>query len=183
MKFRLLVIDPQRDFCDGPCAGSLAVPGAHADMVRLAALVNRLAPDIDRIQITLDSHQLYHVANPVCSINRRRSMTMRQESATQADGNPPPPFTVISAAGVEAGQWRARNPESQGHALFYVRELARKGNYPLTVWPPHCLIGTPGHAVHPELMAALLGHPRFAAAGLAVRRPGDRPQPGDAAFY
>jgi nicotinamidase-related amidase len=161
MKFRLLVIDPQRDFCDGPCAGSLAVPGAHADMVRLAALVNRLAPDIDRIQITLDSHQLYHVANPVWWID--------------ADGNPPPPFTVISAAGVEAGQWRARNPESQGHALFYVRELARKGNYPLTVWPPHCLIGTPGHAVHPELMAALLGWAGRTASPLSFITKGGNP--------
>jgi nicotinamidase-related amidase len=40
-------------------------------------------------------------------------------------------------------------------ALDYVRRLEQNGRYELTVWPPHCLIGSPGHAVFPELFAAL----------------------------
>jgi nicotinamidase-related amidase len=160
-KLRLLIIDPQRDFCDGPCAGSLPVPGADADMVRLAALVDRLAGRIDGIQVTLDSHQLYHVANPVWWVGE--------------DGNPPAPFTLISVADVESGRWRARNPEAQEHARVYVGELARKGNYPLTIWPPHCLIGTPGHAVHPELMAALLRWAGRAASPISFVTKGGSP--------
>ena len=41
-------------------------------------------------------------------------------------------------------------------ALTYVQTLAKNGRYPLCIWPPHCLIGSPGHAVMPELFAALL---------------------------
>ncbi|MEI6558104.1 MAG: hypothetical protein WCO00_06825 [Rhodospirillaceae bacterium] len=152
-RFRLLIVDPQRDFCDGPCAGALPVPGADADMRRLAAFVDRLGHRIDRIQVTLDSHQFYHVANPVWWRDRQ--------------GRPPAPFTVITAAAVEAGDWRPRNPDERDYALFYVRELARKGNYPLTIWPPHGLIGTPGHAVHPELMAALLRWAEGAASAIS----------------
>ncbi len=161
MTFRLLIIDPQRDFCDGPSAGSLPVPGAHADMVRLAALVDRLGPRIESIQVTLDSHQFYHIANPIWW--------------TDASGASPAPFTVISVACVETGRWRARHPQAQPHALAYVRELAEKGNYPLTIWPPHCLIGTPGHAVHEDLMAALLRWAGNAAAAIAFITKGGNP--------
>jgi nicotinamidase-related amidase len=162
MTFHLLIVDPQRDFCDGPSAGALPVPGADADMRRLAALVDRLGPRIDRIQVTLDSHQLYHVANPVWW--------------SDAEGRAPAPFTLISVAEVESGRWRARNPEVRDYALFYVRELARKGNYPLTIWPPHCLIGTPGHAVHPELMAALLRWAAAAASHISFVTKGGNPR-------
>jgi len=155
------VIDPQRDFCDGPCAGALAVPGAHADMIRLAALVDRLGRRIEAIQVTLDSHHLYHVANPLWW--------------TDADGSPPPPFTVISVADVDAGRWRPRDAAARDHARYYVGELARKGNYPLTIWPPHCLIGTPGHAVHPDLMAALLRWSERAVSPLSFITKGSNP--------
>ncbi len=160
--FRLLIIDPQRDFCDGPCAGALPVPGADADMRRLAALVGRLGRRIDRILVTLDSHQLYHVANPAWWMD--------------GQGRPPAPFTVIGAEAVESGEWRPRDPAEADYARYYVRELARKGNYPLCIWPPHCLIGTPGHAVHPELMAALLGWAGEAASPISFVTKGGNPR-------
>ena len=160
--FRLLIIDPQRDFCDGPCAGALPVPGADADMGRLATLVGRLGRRIDRIQVTLDSHQLYHVANPVWWLDRQ--------------GRPPAPFTVITAEAVAAGDWRPRDPAEADYARFYVEELARQGNYPLCIWPPHCLIGTPGHAVHPGLMGALLGWAEGAALPISFVTKGGNPR-------
>ena len=39
--------------------------------------------------------------------------------------------------------------------MAYVAALAHNGRYPLCIWPPHCLIGSAGHAVAPELFAAL----------------------------
>jgi len=36
-----------------------------------------------------------------------------------------------------------------------VRKLEENGRYELTIWPPHCLIGSAGHAVFPCLYAAL----------------------------
>ena len=73
----LLVIDPQNDFCDlpedwravdplrqTPAAPALPVSGAHADMLRLAALIDAGGEGIHRIVVTLDSHQRYDIAHP-----------------------------------------------------------------------------------------------------------------------
>lgn len=138
---RLLVIDPQADFCDGPSPGALAVPGADADMTRLAGLVDRLDGGLAGIDVTLDSHRVVDIAHPAWW--------------TDADGRQPAPFTLISVADVEQGKWRARQPALPDHGLDYVRALERGGKYALVIWPPHCLVGTPGHAVHAGLFAAL----------------------------
>src|SRR5690606_2567163 len=52
---QLLVIDPQNDFCRPD--GALAVPGADADMDRLARLVGALRDRLADIHVTLDSHR------------------------------------------------------------------------------------------------------------------------------
>lgn len=51
----LLVVDPQMDFHEG---GSLAVPGASADAVRIARLIVDHSNDIDELVVTLDSHHV-----------------------------------------------------------------------------------------------------------------------------
>jgi len=58
-------------------------------------------------------------------------------------------------AEVEAGEWRTTIPSLQKRALEYVRTLERNGRYVLTIWPPHCLIGSIGHSVMPTLFQAL----------------------------
>ena len=131
MSRHLLVIDPQRDFCKPD--GALYVQGADDDMRRLAAMP---LDSFDAIHVTLDSHQWVHIAHPIFW--------------TDADGNPPAPFTVV-----EDNRWQARDPRLRDYARDYVRQLANRGRYALTVWPPHCIIGTSGHAVHDELAAAL----------------------------
>lgn len=128
----LVVIDPQRDFCKPD--GALFVPGADDDMKRLAALVPK--GGFDRIHVTLDSHQWLHIAHPIFW--------------TDARGESPAPFTPVAA-----GDWVARDPALREYARDYVRQLAEKGRYGLTIWPPHCVVGTPGHAVHDELGLAL----------------------------
>ena len=140
-KLRLLIIDPQVDFCDGPCNGALPVPGADADMMRLAAMVDRLSAHIDAIDVTLDSHHTVDIAHPAWWMDR--------------SGQEPPPFTSITTADAEAGRWTPRNPAWRQRSLDYVRALEARGKYVLCIWPVHCLIGSPGHAVHPTLFAAL----------------------------
>ena len=137
MPRHLAVIDPQRDFCLPD--GALYVQGADEDMARLAAAVH---PDrFDAVHVTLDSHPWVHIAHPIFWEG--------------PDGGSPAPFTAISEGDVEAGRWRARDPGSRAYALDYVRRLAAGGRYGLTIWPPHCVVGTPGHAVHPALSDAL----------------------------
>ncbi|MEJ7710988.1 MAG: isochorismatase family protein [Pyrinomonadaceae bacterium] len=138
-KIELLIIDPQIDFC-GP-GGALYVPGAEADMRRLAKMIGRTKTVLDDIHVTLDSHHSVHIAHPIFW--------------KDSDGAHPAPFTCISRADVENGRWATTQPGMYRRALEYVRALEQQGRYELTIWNPHCLIGSPGHAVYPELFRAL----------------------------
>ncbi len=141
MTLHLLIVDAQRDFCDGPCNGSLAVPGAHDDLSRLAAMVRRLASRIDVVHATMDAHHPVDIAHPIWW--------------RDVAGQSPAPFTIITADDVASGVWTSRDPARRERSLAYVRRLEANGNYPLCVWPPHCLIASAGQSLHPELFDAL----------------------------
>ncbi|WP_066260639.1 cysteine hydrolase [Hydrogenophaga flava] len=149
----LLIIDPQNDFCDLPegwraldplrqatTAPALPVSGAHADMLRLAALIDAGGDGIDRIVVTLDSHQRYDIAHP----------TFWQTG----EGAAVNPFTAITAAQVRAGEYRPRDASALLRTLAYLDALEQAGRYTLMVWPVHCEIGSWGHNVHPAVRAA-----------------------------
>jgi nicotinamidase/pyrazinamidase len=142
----LLIIDPQNDFCDLPAspgmAGTPALPvaGAHADMQRLAAFIHRHAAALTDITVTLDSHHRLDIAHP--------------SFWQQGDGSPVAPFTPITAAAVNAGQFRPRQAAALNRTLAYLDALEAQGRYTLMVWPVHCEIGTWGHNVHADVHAA-----------------------------
>lgn len=134
-----LIIDPQIDFCDP--AGALFVPGADADMARLAALLERIAGEVDALHVSLDAHHFADIAHPAWW--------------RDADGNPPSPFTIITADEIAAGRWTTARLDALPRSRAYVEALARQGRYPLCIWPPHCLLGSPGQAVVPALHRVL----------------------------
>ncbi|WP_284337891.1 cysteine hydrolase [Comamonas sp. NoAH] len=144
---QLLLIDPQNDFCDLPAnlcpqdlSPTLPVPGAHADMQRVAQWLRLHGRHIDHITVTLDSHQIFDIAHPVfwqCS-----------------DGSEVPPFTSIHAAQVRQGLFTPRQPAHLERALVYLDALETRGRYTLMVWPVHCEIGSWGHGVHADVLAA-----------------------------
>jgi nicotinamidase/pyrazinamidase len=154
-KIHLLAIDPQNDFCDippeahphnplvlgGRIAPALPVPGAHDDMLRLAALIDRIGDKLYDVHVTMDSHNPLDIAHPTWWRN--------------AKGDTPAPFTLISAADVRNGVWRARNPLAQAHSLKYVESLEANARYVLIIWPEHCLIGQWGHNVHASVANSL----------------------------
>jgi nicotinamidase-related amidase len=143
-RIELVIIDPQIDFMDLP-GSQLPVPGASNDMRRLAAFVSRCGQKLSGIHVTMDSHHLMHIANPMMWVN--------------GSGEEPAPFTTIKAEDIADSTWRP-NPrlpqEDQLWCRSYVQRLAERGRSPLTIWPPHCLIGSAGHAVEPTLYRALL---------------------------
>lgn len=139
MKVELLVIDPQNDFCDSK--GSLYVNGADKDMERLAVMTEKLAPILNDIHVTLDSHNLFDVAHPV----------FWKDSA----GKNPNIYTIITKTDVKNGVWMTTLPSLQKRAEEYVSKLEANGRYPLCIWPPHCLIGSWGHNVYPVFFDAL----------------------------
>jgi nicotinamidase/pyrazinamidase len=143
----LLLIDPQNDFCDLPpaqCppgeAPALPVTGAHADLQRVAALIDAAGGLLHDITVTLDSHQRLDIAHPAFWQTR--------------EGGPVAPFTSITAAQLRAGDFRTRDPAAAARAAAYVDALESRGRYTLMVWPVHCEIGSWGHAVHAAVRAA-----------------------------
>jgi nicotinamidase/pyrazinamidase len=138
---RLLLIDPQNDFCDLPAAMSpgspvptLPVPGAHADMLRVAELIPKLQHCLEAIAITLDSHHRIDIAHP--------------PFWRKGDGGVVTPFTEITARSVRDGAFVPHDVKLRERALAYLDELEARGRYKLMVWPIHCEIGTWGNNVH-----------------------------------
>jgi nicotinamidase-related amidase len=110
-------------------------------MKRVARLIDRIGHKLD-IHVTLDSHRLIDIAHPAFWMNQ--------------NGQQPAPFTIISAADIDAGIWTTRNPAFRSRALAYAKNLeSTPGHYKICIWPPHCLIGTWGHNVHSVLNDAL----------------------------
>lgn len=138
MTARLLIIDPQNDFCDIPNA-ALPVTGADVDMRRLAALMKEIGTDLDEVIVTLDSH---------ASVGIERTTFWQQ-----GNGAPVEPFTQIVEADVLAGRFLPRDATKFESVLSYLRKLEAGGRYRLVVWPVHCVIGTWGHNLHDAVAA------------------------------
>ncbi len=152
-RIQLLAIDPQNDFCDlpdawrgtQPCSGaritpSLPVPGAHADMQRLAQFISAQGAAIDAITVTLDSHQQHDIGHP---------------GFWQTEGGGAvAPFTQITAAQLRAGAYAPRDASALPRVSAYLDALERQGRYTHMVWPVHCEIGSWGHSLHASVLAA-----------------------------
>lgn len=149
VKAHLLIIDPQEDFCNPN--GALYVKNAEHDMTRLAAMIRRLGQKIDDIHVTLDQHHLVDVAHPAFW--------------KDSSGKHPNPSTMISHKDVIDGVWSPVIASATRRMMDYTKALEDSGRYPLCVWPPHCLIGSQGAIVVPEVMDALN---EWAAGGPAI---------------
>ena len=105
------------------------------------------APSIPTIPIRSSS-------NPSGSIHRDRR---------------PPPNTTISSRELEQGLYRP-NPNMvplvdapdlewlERQVLDYCRRLEQSGRHQLFLWPPHCLVGSPGHSLVGVIDEARLFH-------------------------
>ena len=114
MKIHLLIIDPQNDFCDP--RGSLCVPGADADIKRLARMIDRLKGKLDDIHVTLDSHRKVDISHPIWW--------------KDGSGAHPPPFTLISASDVADGRWTTALPSFHARSLRYLAGLHHRLSVP-----------------------------------------------------
>jgi nicotinamidase/pyrazinamidase len=68
----------------------------------------------------------------------------------------PAPFTKITNSEVVSGVWvYGDGSEAMRHwANTYTLLLQARGKF-LTIWPEHCIIGSPGHSVVPTINDAL----------------------------
>ena len=135
----LLIIDMQNDFCDPK--GALFVPGADADAVLLGTMINRVEKKLKDITKTMDSHHEVDIAHPIMYVD--------------SQGNHPAPFTIITEDDFDNDTWTTTNPGCRKKVRAYLAALTANNRYPLCVWPPHCIIGSTGHAVVEPVRLAL----------------------------
>ncbi|PKO65046.1 MAG: cysteine hydrolase [Betaproteobacteria bacterium HGW-Betaproteobacteria-16] len=140
MHTRLLIIDPQNDFCDIEGA-ALPVAGANQDLQRLARFIGANAERINRITVTLDSHASVAVERTTFWLG--------------SDGQPVAPFTVITAADVIAGDYRPRDAGLTDQVVAMLEQLAAAGKGCMVVWPVHCVTGTWGHNIQSDVARSL----------------------------
>ena len=136
----LLLVDPQVDFIH--VDGSLSVPGAVADTRRTIEWIFDNLESITSIVASLDTHTPLQIFYPTWWIN--------------AAGQHPDPFTPISYAEIEQGNWI---PTIEAEwSTQYVKQLEERAKKTLMIWPYHTMIGEPGHAITPALYEAISYH-------------------------
>jgi len=158
-KLDLLLIDLQRDFChpEGTLyVGGRSGTGAIEDNQRIAEFIYRNLKSITNIRCTLDSHYDFQIFFPWFWVDE--------------NGEPLAPHTLIKLDSRDAK--RLVNTDPMGNVLkenvlpnpamtswltdrgydwlvkqclWYNEQLAAGERYTLYLWPPHCIVGSPGH--------------------------------------
>lgn len=157
-RIHLLLIDVQKDFCFPE--GTLYVAGrsgtgAIDDSRRIAELIYRNLGVITDITTTLDTHLAYQIFFASFWLDRADQQLQ--------------PFRTISASEIAAGDARpnpamakwlcgGNYPWLCKQVEYYCRELERAGKYQLYLWPPHCLLGSDGHALAGVIHEARMFH-------------------------
>ncbi len=145
-KVHLLGIDLQKDFCfpqGSLYVGGRSGTGAIDDNVRLAQFIYGNLGVLTDITTTLDTHFAYQI--------------FFSSFWLDASGNFIAPFSMITTDEIRKGVY-VPNPSVcavlgrpyswvRKQVEFYCSELERQGKYTLFIWPFHCLLGSPGHAL------------------------------------
>ncbi len=154
----LLLIDVQKDFCFPD--GSLYVAGrsgrgALEDNRRTAEFLYRNLDVLTRVTTTMDTHFAFQIFFPAFWVGK--------------DGAPLAPYREITTDDIDRGE-ALPNPAMAGwlcggdqawllqQVRFYCAELERAGRYRLYLWPPHCILGSDGHALAGVLHEARMFH-------------------------
>lgn len=203
----LLLVDVQKDFHPG---GSLAIPTASDDAVRIASFITKHAKSIHRIVVTLDTHPKWHIAHPTfwtrtpaaaAATESTDAHGKEEEEEEDFIGQHPAPFTVISSEDIRLKKWiptsipnnnstttstSAAAADCVDKAIFakggaipenlfssstsssssmdltaycaeYAHRLETSSNrkFALTIWPEHCILGSPGHDIMDDVALAI----------------------------
>lgn len=174
-RIHLLLIDVQKDFCFPE--GSLYVAGrsgtgAVDDSRRIAELIYRNLGVLTEVTTTMDTHFAYQIFFPSFWLDR--------------DGQPLTAHRVITSDQIAAGEVRPNPAVARWlcngnygwlckQVQYYCRELEKAGKYQLYLWPPHCLLGSDGHALAGVVHEARLFHAFARVAQSSVEVKGGNP--------
>jgi nicotinamidase-related amidase len=157
-RVHLLLIDVQKDFCFPE--GTLYVAGrsgrgAVDDSRRIAEFVYRNLGVLSEITTTLDTHLAYQIFFPSFWLDKAGAQlsafrTITSDEIRAGDVRPDPAMARWLCGGNYT--WLCKQ------VLFYCEQLERAGKYQLYLWPPHCLLGSDGHALAGVIHEARLFH-------------------------
>lgn len=110
---------------------ALPIKEGWDDAINTANFISKNADKINKIVITMDTHEQYDVAHSLFWINDR--------------GEHPVPFTMISYDDVKNKVWMPVDISLYEKMCDYTYQLERAGRFTLCIWPTHCCLGTLGH--------------------------------------
>ena len=175
LRVHLLLIDLQKDFCFP--GGSLFVGGrsgrgALEDNDRVVQFIYRNLGNLTEISCTMDTHFPHQIFFPEFWLTR--------------DGSPPHANREVTLEQVRSGELRP-NPDLarwlangdidwlQRQAEYYCEQLEAAGKYRLYLWPPHCILGSDGHALVGTVHEARMFHAYTRLAPAHVETKGESP--------
>ena len=163
VRIAVLGIDMQYSFCHS--LGSLYVAGesgdgAVVDCARFAEFTYRNLRRITSIHMTMDTH----LAHQIFFTSFWRTMKV-----DGSFGPPPKPNTTVTTDDIAKGrlvpnpaiaQWLCNGnyPWLLAYVRHYAETLEKAGKYQLFLWPPHCIMGTTGHALNGVVLEAVMFH-------------------------
>lgn len=171
----LLLVDLQRDFCfpEGTLyVGGRSGRGALEDNDRLVRFLYRNLARITEVTCTMDTHFPFQIFSPPfwqdasgAPLTAHREVTA--EDITDGRVRPHPDLAAWLCGGDY--DWLLRQ------VTFYCRRLEEAGRYRLYLWPPHCLLGSDGHALVGAVHEARLFHAYARSAPNGVEVKGGHP--------
>lgn len=167
--FHLLLIDAQKDFCFPK--GTLYVSGrsgtgAIDDSNRTAKFIYRNLKYITDITTTFDTHFAYQIFFPWFWLDEN-DQPLSPHTMIKVENEC---LVNIDPAGNVLHKRVKPNPAVAWwlcdrnytwlvkQVMFYNTELAKAGKYTLYLWPPHCLLGSDGHALVGVIHEARMFH-------------------------
>ena len=143
-KIGLFMIDNQLDFIFNAngVTGSLAVPGAMDDTVRIIEFIYKNMEVLTNIYASMDTHRAWQIFHPTWWLDE--------------NGKNPDPFTPVTSADISSGKFRPVSHPLE--SIEYVKKLETSNKYVLTIWPYHTMLGDVGFAMPPALFEAILFH-------------------------
>lgn len=153
----LLLVDVQNTFCIPGYelfVGGRSGTGAVEDNQRLCRFIYRNLHSLTKMYATMDTHFAMQIFHPVWLVDEF--------------GSHPPPYTLINQQDIQEGRWKFNaaigemlgiSPEyGQRHLEHYVKELAEREKFDLTIWPYHSMLGGIGHALVSSIEESIFFH-------------------------
>ena len=174
-KIRLLLVDVQKDFCFPEGAlfvGGRSGTGAIDDNDRIARFIYHNLPALTDINCTMDTHFPFQIFFPGFWLGEHdrplkphRVITANEIRSKAVRPNPAMAWWISDGD----YEWLCKQVE------FYCDELEKTGKYRLYLWPPHCILGSPGHALAGVIHEARLFHAYARGSKSSIEVKGDNP--------